>query len=75
ETVRPSPGPLRGASPEEIGLVARWLDGEGIRIVRASEGWCEPTRGAGRWSTWAELARDARAVRRLLSADDPHRLG
>lgn len=75
ETVRPSPGPLRGASPEEIGLVARWLDGEGIRIVRASEGWCEPTRGAGRWSAWAELARDARAVRRLLSADEPHRLG
>lgn len=75
ETVRPSPGPLRGASPEEIGLVARWLDGEGTRIVRASRGWCEPTRGAGRWSAWAELAREARAVRGLLSADSSHRLG
>ena len=75
ETVRPSPGPLRGASPEEIGVVARWLDAEGVRIVRASHGWCEPTRGAGRWSAWAELARDARAVHGLLSADATHRLG
>ncbi|MBM7460461.1 DEDD exonuclease domain-containing protein [Rhodococcus coprophilus] len=62
ETVRPAPGPFRGASPEELGLVARWLDSGGVRIVRTSHGWCEPALGAGRWHDWAELARDARAV-------------
>lgn len=62
ETVRPSPGPLRGASPEEIGVVARWLHADGVRIVRASQGWCEPARGAGRWAEWADTAREARAA-------------
>ncbi|UYP17492.1 DEDD exonuclease domain-containing protein [Rhodococcus sp. Z13] len=75
ETVRPTPGPLRGASPEEIGLVARWLDADGVRIVRASQGWCEPVRGAGRLSAWAELARGARAAHGAFSAAVADRLG
>jgi DNA polymerase III subunit epsilon len=62
ETVRPAPGPLRGAPAEEIGLLARWLDGDGVRIVRTTHGWAEPVRGAGRRSAWAELARQARAA-------------
>ncbi|NEW36877.1 hypothetical protein GV791_30640, partial [Nocardia cyriacigeorgica] len=34
--------PLRGGSPEEIGLVARWLARPGVRIVRTSAGYWEP---------------------------------
>ena len=59
ETVRPDPTPLRGGSPEEIALVARWLDADGVRIVRASHGYCEPARGAGSWEDWCTLARAA----------------
>ncbi|MCP2299700.1 DNA polymerase-3 subunit epsilon [Nocardia amikacinitolerans] len=48
--------PLRGASPEEVGLVARWLARPGVRIVRSTQGYCEPRHGAGRWLGWAEVA-------------------
>ncbi|MFI9505512.1 DEDD exonuclease domain-containing protein [Nocardia sp. NPDC052566] len=48
--------PLRGASPEEAGLVARWLARPGVRIVRTSEGYGEPMHGAARWLGWAEVA-------------------
>ncbi len=59
ETVRPTIAPLRGAPVEEIGLVARWLDEDGVRIVRTTHGWTEPARGAGAWMHWADKARDA----------------
>lgn len=62
ETVRPLPGPLRGASAEELSLIARWLDEDGVRIVRASHGWHEPVNGAGRWERWAGVAREARVA-------------
>ncbi|SNY86719.1 DNA polymerase-3 subunit epsilon [Nocardia amikacinitolerans] len=48
--------PLRGASSEEVGLVARWLARPGVRIVRSTQGYCEPRYGAGRWLGWAEVA-------------------
>ncbi|WP_280456221.1 DEDD exonuclease domain-containing protein [Nocardia brasiliensis] len=48
--------PLRGASPEEAALVARWLARAGVRIVRSTEGYREPMYGAGRWLGWAEVA-------------------
>ncbi|NQE68213.1 DNA polymerase III PolC-type [Nocardia gamkensis] len=48
--------PLRGASPEEVALVARWLARPGVRIVRTTEGYREPLFGAARWLGWAELA-------------------
>lgn len=57
ETVVPDDAPLRGASPEEAGLLARWLASEGTRIVSASAGYCEPARGAGSWAEWCERAR------------------
>ncbi|MCQ4119012.1 DEDD exonuclease domain-containing protein [Rhodococcus tibetensis] len=57
ETVVPDDSPLRGASPEEAGLLARWLDTDGTRIVSASTGYCEPARGAGSWAEWCERAR------------------
>ncbi|WP_241665722.1 DEDD exonuclease domain-containing protein [Prescottella subtropica] len=59
ETVRPDDTPLRGASPEELALVARWLESDGVRIVRVSDGWREPAHGAGAWESWYALARDA----------------
>ncbi|MFZ2176311.1 MAG: DEDD exonuclease domain-containing protein [Rhodococcus sp. (in: high G+C Gram-positive bacteria)] len=57
ETVVPDTTPLRGASPEEAGLLARWLDTDDARIVNASDGYCEPARGAGSWESWCDRAR------------------
>ncbi|WP_432420328.1 DEDD exonuclease domain-containing protein [Nocardia neocaledoniensis] len=51
--------PLRGAPPEEVGVIARWLAKPGVRIVRTSEGYHEPLHGAARWTGWAQLARAA----------------
>ncbi|MGK8524538.1 DEDD exonuclease domain-containing protein [Nocardia asteroides] len=48
--------PLRGASPEEVALVVRWLARPGVRIVRSTEGYHEPMFGAARWLGWADLA-------------------
>ncbi|MFI6044334.1 DEDD exonuclease domain-containing protein [Nocardia sp. NPDC051321] len=48
--------PLRGASPEEAALIARWLARAGVRIVRTTEGYREPMNGAARWLGWAEVA-------------------
>jgi len=59
ETVLPDAATLRGASPEELAVVARWLDADGVRIVRTSAGWCEPAHGAGSWEEWCTLARAA----------------
>ncbi|QBJ98498.1 DEDD exonuclease domain-containing protein [Rhodococcus sp. ABRD24] len=59
ETVRTEPTPLRGASPEELAVVARWLESDGVRIVRASSGYAEPAHGAGGWEDWCTLARAA----------------
>ncbi|AHK32428.1 Uncharacterized protein Pd630_LPD05222 [Rhodococcus opacus PD630] len=81
ETVVPDATPLRGASPEEAGLLARWLDQEDTRIVSASAGWCEPARGAGSWSEWCALARAGSASTREAETRPPapssadHRLG
>lgn len=56
--------PLGGALVEETALIARWLAGPGVRIVRvaaeADEGWASPLRSAGPWSAWAASARSAR---------------
>lgn len=51
--------PLRGASPEEVAVVARWLARPGVRIVRTDPGWAEPLTGAARYLAWAEKARAA----------------
>nr|WP_239004106.1 DEDD exonuclease domain-containing protein [Nocardia panacis] len=48
--------PLRGASPDEIAVIARWLARPGVRIVHTSEGYREPRYGAARWAGWAEVA-------------------
>ncbi|WP_336086037.1 DEDD exonuclease domain-containing protein [Nocardia sp. SSK8] len=55
--------PLRGASPEEAGVIARALTSPGARIVRVSEGYYEPRHGAARWAAWAQRARAAATAR------------
>ncbi|MFD0362540.1 DEDD exonuclease domain-containing protein [Nocardia sp. GCM10030253] len=74
EGIAPNMPPLRGASPEEVALVARWLARPGIRIVRATNGYGEPAYGAGRWMGWVELA-DAAARAELQEEEYAERLG
>ncbi len=61
--------PLGGALVEETALIARWLAGPGVRIVRVgcddadtgeAAGWASPLRSAGPWAAWADAARSAR---------------
>ena len=62
ETVLPGDGPLRGAPAEEVGLVLRWLDRPGTRMVRCSQPWTEPARSAASWRGWLTRADAARSV-------------
>ncbi|WP_406273155.1 DEDD exonuclease domain-containing protein [Nocardia sp. NBC_00881] len=48
--------PLRGAAPEEVALIVRWLARPGVRIVRTTEGYREEMYSAARWLGWAALA-------------------
>ncbi|MFB8004657.1 DEDD exonuclease domain-containing protein [Nocardia sp. NPDC056000] len=57
--------PLHGALPEEVGLLVRWLEQPGTRIVRTTDGYAEPRLGAGLWLEWLERAENARKL------DDP----
>jgi DNA polymerase-3 subunit epsilon len=59
ETVLPEPGPLRGAPPEEVGVVLRWLDRPGTRMVRCSQPWTEPAMAAASWRGWLTRADEA----------------
>ncbi|MFC9999853.1 DEDD exonuclease domain-containing protein [Nocardia sp. NPDC127526] len=54
--------PLRGALPEEAGLLVRWLEQPGTRIVRTTDGYHEPRSGAGSWLAWLERAEAAAAA-------------
>jgi DNA polymerase-3 subunit epsilon len=49
ETVRPGPGPVPCASPEETERVLSWLERDGTRLVRTSGGWSLPAAGASRF--------------------------
>jgi DNA polymerase-3 subunit epsilon len=49
EFVVPRPGPLPAALAEETELILRWLEMPGTRMVRLSEPWSLPARGAGRF--------------------------
>ena len=57
ETVLPGPGPLPAATAEEVRLVLRWLESDGVRLVRLDGELASPALGAARLSTWlGELA-------------------
>jgi DNA polymerase-3 subunit epsilon len=70
ETVRPGPGPLSGAPAEEAGVLLRWLERPGTRLVHCTTPWAEPAFGASRWNSW--LAR-AMAVPAGHAAEGPER--
>jgi DNA polymerase-3 subunit epsilon len=64
ETVIPGPGPLFGAPHEEVGVVLRWLERPGTRMVQCSSPWTVPAASAASWRTWlkqVEAAHDTRA--------------
>ncbi|MBY6411390.1 DEDD exonuclease domain-containing protein [Rhodococcus sp. BP-252] len=73
ETVAPDDTPLRGASPEEVGLIARWLDSDGVRIVRTTDGWMSPVHGAGSWREWCRTAREVSRREHRAYDDVRHR--
>ncbi|QUR69806.1 DEDD exonuclease domain-containing protein [Mycobacterium spongiae] len=84
QTIVPASAPLGGALVEETGLIARWLAGPGVRIVRVADhatGWTSPLRSAGPWTAWAAAARSARlaaeqidgAASELLTEPNPAR--
>jgi DNA polymerase-3 subunit epsilon len=60
ETVLAGAGPLRGAPPEEVAVVTRWLERPGTRMVRTTTPWAMPAAGAGAWAGWVGRAREAR---------------
>ncbi len=62
ETVLPGPGPLPAASREEVACLLRWLETEGVRLVRLEGTLAWPVRGAGRHTQWLgdlELVRES----------------
>ncbi|MGQ0838613.1 DEDD exonuclease domain-containing protein [Actinokineospora sp.] len=67
ETVIRGEGPLRGSPAEEVGVVLRWLDRPGTRMVRCSQPWAEPARSAASWRTWLDRADHARTA--LITRD------
>lgn len=61
ETVVPGEGPLLGAPAEEVGVVLRWIDRPGTRLVHCDRPWTSPAAAAGAWREWvarAEAGRD-----------------
>lgn len=64
ETVRPGDGPLRGAPTEETAALSRWLDQEGVRLVRATTPWQEPVGSAASWRGWLQRVADVAELER-----------
>ncbi|ACU35330.1 DNA polymerase III, epsilon subunit [Actinosynnema mirum DSM 43827] len=60
ETVLPGAGPLLGGSAEEVGVVLRWVEQPGTRMVSCSRPWAAPAWGAGSWRTWVGVAEAGR---------------
>jgi DNA polymerase-3 subunit epsilon len=64
ETVLPMPGPLPACTAEEVRCVLRWLESEGVRLVRVTGELSSPAFGAGRLRGWlAALERGQEQVR------------
>ncbi|MBB5906787.1 DEDD exonuclease domain-containing protein [Actinoalloteichus hymeniacidonis] len=61
ETVLCEPGPLRGATADEITVIRRWLTTGGTRLVDSDVLWAEPAGGAGSWQRWVAKADAGRA--------------
>ncbi|MGZ6827080.1 MAG: DEDD exonuclease domain-containing protein, partial [Mycobacteriales bacterium] len=72
ETVLPGPGPLPAATAEEVGCVLRWLESDGVRLVRLEGALASPAAGAGRLRAWLGELQGARESARPF--DDRRRL-
>ncbi len=72
ETVLPGAGPLPASTAEEVGCLLRWLDADGVRLVRLEGTLASPAFGAGRWQDWLDDLRAARGDVRPF--DDRRRL-
>ena len=70
QTILTESAPLGGALVEETGLIARWLAGPGVRIVRAQPGYASPVGSAARWADWAAAARSARLAAQQQDGTD-----
>jgi len=60
ETVLPASGPLPAAPAEEVECVLRWLDQDGVRLVRVDGIFACPAAGAGSHRAWLTDGRQAR---------------
>jgi DNA polymerase-3 subunit epsilon len=72
ETVLPGPGPLPAATAEEVGCVLRWMESDGVRLVRLDGELTSPAFGAGRLRAWLGDLQTARESARPF--DDQRRL-
>ncbi|MCW2543880.1 MAG: endonuclease [Frankiales bacterium] len=59
ETVVPGPGPLPACTAEEVRCVLRWLDSDGVRLVRVTGELSSPAFGAGRLRPWLSTLENA----------------
>jgi DNA polymerase-3 subunit epsilon len=62
ETVLPGAGPLLGAPHEEVGVILRWLERPGTRMVHCSSPWTVPAASAASWRPWLDQAEAARGI-------------
>jgi DNA polymerase-3 subunit epsilon len=60
ETVLPGPGPLFGAPHEEVGVILRWLEKPGTRMVQCTSPWTVPVASAASWRPWLARVEAAR---------------
>lgn len=58
-SVRPGPGPLGGATLDQVRNVHRWIDSAPTRIVSVAGSWQLPVNGAHTVSDWASRAERA----------------
>ncbi len=61
DTVVPEPGPLPASTAEEVELLARWLDQDGVRLIAVEGEWTCSLPGPGRHLARLAGAQDSRA--------------
>lgn len=67
ETVLPNGGALPAATAEESLTILAFVEQPDVRLVRATSGWSQPARGAGRWEAFTAAASTARAAAQLIA--------